>query len=59
MLTTEQQNAANIARLKQIASDADAKKAEFADAGDKISAAHYAGMRDGLLRAVTVLEGRG
>lgn len=48
---------ANIARLRQLAQDADAKKAEFATIHDNVSAAHYAGMRDGFLRAITVLEG--
>jgi hypothetical protein len=55
--------AATVAKLKQIvkqiANDADAKKAEFANEGRDIDAAHYAGMRDGLLRAVSVVEGRG
>jgi len=62
MLSYEQMNQANIARLQQLAADADAKKAEFFNLGgaeNERSAAHYAGMRDGLLRAVGVLEGRG
>ena len=55
----ETNHRANVARLQQLASDADAKKAEFANAGDEKSAAHYAGMRDGFLRAISVVEGRG
>jgi hypothetical protein len=50
---------ATVAKLKQIANDAQDKAAEFKNAGRDIDAAHYAGMRDGLLRAVTVVEGRG
>lgn len=49
----------NVRRLKQIADDADQKKAELYNDGDKESAKYYAGFRDGLLRAVSVVEGRG
>lgn len=55
----ETDRAANIAKLRQLAQDADEKAAEFRNVYSKIDAAHYAGMRDGFLRAITVLEGRG
>lgn len=53
------EHAANIAKLHQLAQDSELKMAEFTSAGRQLDAAHYAGMRDGLLRAINVLEGRG
>lgn len=52
-------NAANIARIELIARDAETKAVEFRQRGSLIDAAHYTGMRDGLLRAVSVLKGNG
>jgi hypothetical protein len=52
--------AANVARLQQLAADADEKKADFANTeAGRNESRYYAGMRDGLLRAISVIEGRG
>jgi len=52
----ERMHNANIAKLRQLATDADTMAGE---ASDSINQAHWRGMRDGLLRSITVLEGRG
>jgi hypothetical protein len=44
---------ANLAKLEQLVQDADKKRL------DATSTSYWAGMRDGLRRAITVLEGRG
>jgi hypothetical protein len=55
----QKDHAANVAKLQQLANDADEKKAEFFNAGQTEEALEYAGRRDGLLRAIEVIEGRG
>ena len=55
----ERDHAANIARLEQLAQDADEKAVEFRQADRKIDAAFYAGMCSGLSRAINVLNGNG
>lgn len=47
------------AKLQQLAQDAQDKAAEFTDLGRPRDAIHYTGMRDGLLRAINVLDGKG
>lgn len=73
MLTSEQQNNANIAKLHQLAQDALAKYGEHNTDAQRATgfgdirlarehakkAAYWSGMQDGLLRAIAVLEGRG
>lgn len=55
----EHANNLNIARLRQLSWDAD-EKAQQAGKDEKWgNCEYYIGMRDGLKRAINVLEGRG
>lgn len=56
MLTAEEQNNANLAKLKQLVQDAQAKSDE---ATQNRGTTYWLGVKDGLLRSITVLEGRG
>jgi len=54
---------ANIKRLTQLGKDADTNMRKFLNRSDSVEdqrqVMYYAGMRDGLKRAINVLEGRG
>lgn len=58
METSEQEHTANIARLQQLAADA-RKKSAAREITANGAGAYWAGLSDGLLRAVRILEGRG
>lgn len=53
----ETDHRANVAKLRQLAQDADAKAHEKGTSNSGLQ--HWSGVRDGLLRAITVIEGRG
>lgn len=55
----EHANKLNIARLLQLSWDANKKVQEARDEMRTEDHAYWAGMRDGLKRAINVLEGRG
>jgi hypothetical protein len=55
----ETAHAANVARLEQIATDADEKAKQFSRDNRHLQATHYEGFRNGVRRAIRVLEGHG
>ena len=53
---TEQMHAANVARIKQLAQDAQLKADEALNENQRL---YWLGMRDGLQRTLRVLDGHG
>ena len=50
---------ATVAKLKELMRTADEKKAEMHNRGKTEDAVYYAGVRDGINRALAVVQGRG